>query len=148
MTGAPAFTAAERWTFAAILAAAAALRLAVALMPGAVHPDEIFQYLEQAHRAAFGYGVVPWEYRYGMRSWLLPLVLSGPMRLGETIAPGSQLYLLLPKLLVATLSLIVVPAAYVLGARLSITTAIVPGRRAATVTLAFAGELPKDPPKP
>lgn len=40
------------------------------------HPDEIFQYLEQAHRLAFGYGIVPWEYRHGIRSWALPSFLS------------------------------------------------------------------------
>jgi GPI mannosyltransferase 3 len=37
-----------------------------------VHPDAIFQYLEQGHRLAFGYGVIPWEYSYGVRSWLIP----------------------------------------------------------------------------
>jgi hypothetical protein len=36
-----------------------------------LHPDEVFQYLEQGHRVVFGYGIVPWEYRYGTRSWLL-----------------------------------------------------------------------------
>jgi hypothetical protein len=36
------------------------------------HPDEIFQYLEQAHRLTFGYGYVPWEYRFGTRSWIVP----------------------------------------------------------------------------
>ena len=41
------------------------------------HPDEIFQYLEQAHRLEFGYGIIPWEYRYGIRSWILPGFLSG-----------------------------------------------------------------------
>ena len=36
------------------------------------NPDEMFQYLEQAHRLVFGYGVVPWEYQYGTRSWIIP----------------------------------------------------------------------------
>jgi hypothetical protein len=36
------------------------------------HPDEIFQYLEQAHRLVFGHGIVPWEYQYGVRSWIIP----------------------------------------------------------------------------
>src|SRR5580658_4683132 len=36
------------------------------------HPDEIFQYLEQAHRLVFGHGFVPWEYDYGLRSWITP----------------------------------------------------------------------------
>jgi hypothetical protein len=113
------FSAKEKWAFAAILTAGAALRIWAALTTGPVHPDEIFQYLEQAHRTAFGSGIVTWEYRYGMRSWLLPLALSVPMRLGEAIAPGTQLYLLLPNLCVAAVSLLVLPAAYALGARLS-----------------------------
>jgi GPI mannosyltransferase 3 len=40
------------------------------------HPDELFQYLEQAHRLEFGYGIIPWEYRFGARSWALPSFLS------------------------------------------------------------------------
>lgn len=42
-----------------------------------IHPDEIFQYLEQAHRLEFDYGIIPWEYRYGIRSWILPGLLFG-----------------------------------------------------------------------
>jgi GPI mannosyltransferase 3 len=53
-------------------------RLCVALISERVyHPDEIFQYLEQAHRLTFGYGYIPWEYRYGTRSWILPGFISG-----------------------------------------------------------------------
>ncbi len=40
------------------------------------HPDEIFQYLEQAHRIVFGYSYIPWEYRFGIRSWILPGFIS------------------------------------------------------------------------
>lgn len=108
-----------RWGFAALLTFALALRIWVALASSAVHPDEIFQYLEQAHRRAFGYGVVPWEYRYGMRNWLLPLAFSGPMRVGAWLAPGTALYLILAKLLMPLLSLAVVAAAFRLGDRLS-----------------------------
>jgi hypothetical protein len=31
-----------------------------------------FSVTEQAHRLVFGYGLVPWEFQLGMRSWLLP----------------------------------------------------------------------------
>ena len=37
-----------------------------------VHPDEIMQYLEPAHKAVFGNGVTYWEYFYGARQWLVP----------------------------------------------------------------------------
>ncbi len=43
------------------------------------HPDELFQYLEQAHRLVFGYGMITWEYRFGIRSWLLPFMVSIPL---------------------------------------------------------------------
>jgi phosphatidylinositol glycan class B len=39
---------------------------------GVFWPDEIHQSLEQAHRAVFGYGLVPWEFRDGARSWFFP----------------------------------------------------------------------------
>jgi hypothetical protein len=57
----------------AILIVAFGVRLAYALQANNIHhADELFQYLEQAHRLVFGYGIVPWEFRYGFRSWLLP----------------------------------------------------------------------------
>ena len=37
-----------------------------------VRADEVYQYLEQAHRMVFGYGQVPWEYQLGLRSYFLP----------------------------------------------------------------------------
>lgn len=55
-----------------LLVLAFALRVWVAWVGDfLLHPDEVFQYLEQGHRVVFGYGIVPWEYRYGTRSWLL-----------------------------------------------------------------------------
>ncbi|MBF2759515.1 MAG: hypothetical protein ISN28_04505, partial [Ectothiorhodospiraceae bacterium AqS1] len=52
-------------------------RAAAAAGPGAfsdsiTYPDELYQYLEQGHRFAFGYGVTTWEWEYGYRSPLLP----------------------------------------------------------------------------
>ena len=48
---------------------------------GLIWADEIFQTLEQGHRLAFGYGLVPWEFQFGARSWLLPAVIGGFMKL-------------------------------------------------------------------
>lgn len=47
---------------------------------GMVWADEIFQTLEQAHRLAFGYGLVPWEFKQGARSWILPGILAALMK--------------------------------------------------------------------
>ena len=62
-----------------ILVVAVGLRLFAVTLYGTHHPDEAFQYLEQAHRLVFDYGLVPWEFRYFIRSWLIPLMLSVPM---------------------------------------------------------------------
>jgi GPI mannosyltransferase 3 len=59
---------------------------------GIFHPDEIYQSLEQAHRWIFGYGIVPWEFRYGARSWVFPgflgIILKSFWLLGLRSAPA------------------------------------------------------------
>lgn len=50
--------------------------LIAVLQLGRLHPDEVFQMLEQAHRLAFGEGVVPWEWTRGLRNVVVPGVLS------------------------------------------------------------------------
>src|SRR4051812_22351947 len=51
----------ERRWLAGILLVALSLRVAVVgWSPNVLHPDEIFQVLEQSHRLAFGYGSIPW----------------------------------------------------------------------------------------
>ena len=79
----------ETITLAAIVLAAFSLRMAADIfLPNIHHPDEVFQYLEQGHRLAFGYGVVPWEYREGVRSWLLPGLLGGLMKATAWLGGG------------------------------------------------------------
>ena len=111
----------------ALLVAAAIVRVVATVQTSNsfLYPDELFQYLEQAHRHVFGYGVVPWEYRLGLRSWLYPLLLSMPMRLGDAFDPDGSLYLLLPRTLAALSSLAIVWATFALGRRLSVAHAIV-----------------------
>ena len=104
-----------RHPLVALLLLAAALRVAATWGPSVHHPDEIFQYLEQAHRLVFGYGYVPWEYRDGMRSWLVPGLLAGPMWVGSLV--GAPV--LLPRLTVALATLGVVWGAWSLGERVS-----------------------------
>lgn len=121
-----------RRALAAILILAAALRVLVLSVPAIAHPDEIFQYLEQAHRIAFGAGIMSWEQRYAMRGALLPLLLSLPMRFGGWLAPSGNLYLLFPKLMMAALSLCIVPAAFAIGGRMGRFHAVVAAFVAAT----------------
>lgn len=54
------------------------LRAALALNTLSIDdPDEVFQYLEPAHRLVFKWGFVPWEYQYGIRSWIIPGFVAG-----------------------------------------------------------------------
>ncbi len=39
-------------------------------------PDEVMQYLEQGHRIAYGYGLIPWEYRLGIRPLIIPYFIA------------------------------------------------------------------------
>ena len=73
-----------------MLASAFAIRAAVALSGDFVlHPDEIMQYLEPAHRLAFGNGVTYWEYFYGARSWLVPGAVAAALKLFD-LAGAAQ----------------------------------------------------------
>lgn len=88
------------------LAVALALRILLALvLPTLYHPDEVFQSLEPAHRLAFGYGAVSWEWRYGIRSWVFPGFLAAVMRVTAWMGQGSRGYLLGVNLVMSLLSL-------------------------------------------
>jgi GPI mannosyltransferase 3 len=109
------------WTRLHVLAAAAlALRIVVALWSERIsHPDELFQYLEQAHRLVYGYGFIPWEYRFGTRNWLLPGALAAmleAMRLAGLDWPTA--YVPAMKTIFAILSVCVVYASYEIGRNL------------------------------
>lgn len=122
----------ERRIFWGILIAAVIVRL-FSFNPWSAHQaDELIQYLEQAHRIVFGYGVVPWEFRFFIRSWLIPLMLVPPMQLGEWLNPGGQLYLILPRLMVAAINFGPVIAGWYIGRRFSLQHAII-----AMVVMAF-----------
>jgi hypothetical protein len=69
------------------------LRVGAAIrFPNLHHEDEIFQTQEPAHRLAYGYGVVTWEWRRGIRSWVFPAFLAGVMRTTEWMGRGSKGY--------------------------------------------------------
>lgn len=61
--------------------------------PVIANPDELFQALEQGHRLAFGYGLVPWEFDYSARSWALPYLAAIPMSLAALLGLGPDFYL-------------------------------------------------------
>lgn len=117
---------------AGILALALTLRLGVVLAwPSIYFPDEIFQTLEPAHRLVFGYGVVPWEYRLGIRSWILPGLLAGLLRLGSMLGEAPEIATRFVGVCLAAISLVVVACAFRLGRRVSLTHAVTAGFAAA-----------------
>ena len=76
-----------------VLVLAFAVRAAVALSGDFVlHPDEIMQYLEPAHRVVFGSGVTYWEYFYGARSWLVPGLVAGVLQLFDAVGLGEPFW--------------------------------------------------------
>src|SRR5262249_43210459 len=88
-TGARAKALPLRWTNERLLTAGGLalltiLSVGLRLVPIVIDPsinwwDEVFQSTEQAHRLVYGYGLVPWEFQLGMRSWLLPGIAAGIM---------------------------------------------------------------------
>ena len=110
----------RRWKFLPlVLGLAFAARAAVALSGDFVlHPDEIMQYLEPAHRLAFGNGVVAWEYFYGARSWLVPGAVAGVLKLFDVVGLGEPFwYVGGVKLFFCALSLAVPAGLYVFARR-------------------------------
>lgn len=90
------------------------LRVVFALVGRNIHhPDEVFQYLEQAHRLVFGNGLVPWEFRFGTRSWIVPFLIGGPLALTEWLGlDRPAIYIPLVKIVCCALSTSVVPLVY------------------------------------
>ncbi|MHB8873371.1 MAG: glycosyltransferase family protein [Myxococcaceae bacterium] len=66
------------------LLAGTVARLWLALVDDGVYwPDEVYQSLEPAHRMAFGYGLVAWEFVAGARSLALPGLIAAALAAGS-----------------------------------------------------------------
>jgi phosphatidylinositol glycan class B len=120
-------------TLLVLLALAMVVRLvAIVAFPSLHHPDENFQLFEQAHRIAFGYGVVPWEFRDGIRSPVLPYALAALFWLSERVVGGPEGYLLVARGALAAVSLVAVAAVYRMGQKTSPTHAVMAALVAST----------------
>ncbi|MBM4202487.1 MAG: hypothetical protein FJ189_14550, partial [Gammaproteobacteria bacterium] len=97
-----------------ILVGGFAARAAVALVSENIPwPDELFQYLEQGHRIVFGYGYVPWDFRYAARSWLLPGFIAFWLWLCQLAQLDSPtFYVPFVKLVLCALSTTLIYSAY------------------------------------
>jgi GPI mannosyltransferase 3 len=93
-----------------ILLVAAVPRVWLAVFEhGMIWADEIYQSVEQAHRLAFGYGFIPWEFGQGARSWLFPGVLAGLLKAASWLGADSGIALVaIAKLAMAALSVLAV----------------------------------------
>ncbi len=79
--------------------------------------DETIQYFEQGHRLAFGSGVVPWEFADGVRSWLLPGLISLVMFASSLVSDNPMLYVGLVRAICVALSLVIVLIGFRVGER-------------------------------
>lgn len=52
--------------------------------------DEYWQALEPAHKAVFGYGYLTWEWQYGLRSYLHPLLYMVPYWIAKLLGGGED----------------------------------------------------------
>ena len=118
-----------RWLLPAIFALGLGLRALAFSFWNIHHPDGLLQYLEQAHRLVVGRGIVPWEYRIGIRNWLVPLFLTPGMALGEAFDPGGLAGAYLARLTHAALGL----GAMWAGWRMGRATSVAAGLMAALV---------------
>lgn len=102
-----------------MLTAVATRFYALELTGGIWHADELYQYIEQAHRLVFGYGIIPWEYADGARSWFYPLIISGVFRASIFLGVGDIWGMVFfVRLLSAVFSILVVYLTYLLGRRI------------------------------
>jgi len=121
------------WMMWGLVACALFVRVAaIVAFPSLNHPDENFQLFEQAHRLAFGYGIVPWELVLGIRSPVLPAIFAAVFRISEMFVGGPEGYLIVTRLVLALSSLVAVVAVYLMGRRASATHALLGALVAAT----------------
>jgi GPI mannosyltransferase 3 len=83
------------------------------------HSDEVFQYLEQAHRLSFGYGFQPWEYRYGIRNWLLPGAIAAVLSALNSVGLDTPtIYVPVLKTIFALISVSLIYSAFFIARQL------------------------------
>jgi phosphatidylinositol glycan class B len=86
---------------------------------GIYWPDEIYQSLEPAHRLVFGYGMIPWEYGLGARTWLLPGIVAALLYSSDLIGWGDpRAYLTVVRVVMSAAAVATAGASYVLARRL------------------------------
>jgi GPI mannosyltransferase 3 len=107
---------AERVALGGVVLAAVLFRLVLGVGDhGIAWPDEIYQSLEPAHELVHGEGLLPWEYRDGARTWVLPGLIAAVLGAAEVVGLGSSSYVLLLQLLFVAVAAATVVATYALA---------------------------------
>ena len=114
------------------LAVAARLVAIFASFPHIHWADESYKVFEPAHRMAFGYGLVVWEFRDGIVSPVLPALLAALWLLVEPVFGAPQANVYAAQILLAALSLPGVVAVVRMGLRTSLAHGLIAGVAAAT----------------
>ncbi|AZV39307.1 glycosyltransferase family protein [Komagataeibacter xylinus] len=74
------------------LAIAFAVRILISVFfPASFRSDEIYQYFEPAFRLVSGHGVITWEWREGIRSWLVPGFIAALFKFSDALGLGFSL---------------------------------------------------------
>lgn len=103
---------------AVLLLLAFALRCGLAIAyPNLDRADEIYQTIEPAYRLVTGWGVVTWEWRDGIRSWLFPGFLAAPVAVSEWLGFGRAGYVPAIGAMLSLLSAATVAVAFAFGWR-------------------------------
>ncbi len=109
----------DRRLLLSLLGLAFLLRLCVVPIIGIHHFDELWQYLEPAYKIVTGRWVETWDFREGIRSWLVPMAVAPAVWLGLTLDPDGLMHVYLPRVEMALLSLTIIWSAWKLGLRIS-----------------------------
>ena len=125
-----------------ILTAGFLLRLiSIIAVPNINQADEVFQTLEQAHRIVYGFGIVPWEFEVGARSFLMPGALAALMWASRLFDAGPIYYLLVVHAMLSLLSTACILVVFLWGERFfgSITALVCAGIVAFSTDLIYFG---------
>lgn len=96
-----------------LLLAAWLLRAATALLvPSIYWPDEIYQVLEHGHRIVFGYGIQTWDWAFGLRSIVPPVLFTPFFFLAREFGLGPEIYMPAIGMALCAYSLIIVWVAF------------------------------------
>lgn len=87
---------------------------------GIYWPDEIYQSFEPAHKLVFGYGIMPWEFISGARSWAMPALIAMVLKLTSLFGGHTpNVYISVVKLVFCAVSMIATFGVYRLSQILS-----------------------------